>query len=208
MRYGRCWRWWAPPRRISRRGLTLVHFSAQPEPFSVTEALELPSVFLKRCFRGAEKWTNLSPCFSAELMYDKNSFWRFLVWYVIVGEARGPGSVHASAATSPGAHTRLRHETSIRTTAQRVQQTVLASSQRADTCKPLTPTSPDRTPRNTIDPPRSDAITHNTVASPKSRGLVSSTGLRWFYQTGRRSTGSFKRRAGCDAGPSLSASSG
>ena len=34
-----------------RQGLTLVHFSAQPEPFFVTEPLKLRSVSLTRCLR-------------------------------------------------------------------------------------------------------------------------------------------------------------
>jgi hypothetical protein len=37
------------PSRAKDQGLTLVHFSAQPEPFFVTEPLKLPSDHLKRC---------------------------------------------------------------------------------------------------------------------------------------------------------------
>jgi hypothetical protein len=34
-----------------RQGLTLVHFSAQPDLLLVTEPLELPSISLERCLR-------------------------------------------------------------------------------------------------------------------------------------------------------------
>jgi len=44
-----------------RQGLTLVHSSAQPEPFFVTEPLKSPSVSLKMCLRRAETWTSISP---------------------------------------------------------------------------------------------------------------------------------------------------
>ena len=45
--------------RVQR--LTLVHFPAEPETFSVTAALKAPSVSHKRCSPCAEKWMSVSP---------------------------------------------------------------------------------------------------------------------------------------------------
>jgi len=45
-------------------GLTLVHFSAQPEPFlslMSTESAQLDNLSYQKCSRQAEKWTNVSP---------------------------------------------------------------------------------------------------------------------------------------------------
>ena len=44
-----------------RQGLTLVHFSAQPEPFLSLKSTETTSVSLKKCSRQAETWTSVSP---------------------------------------------------------------------------------------------------------------------------------------------------
>ena len=45
-----------------RQGLTLVHFSAQPEPFLSLKSTEPTlNVTLKKCSRQAEKWTSVSP---------------------------------------------------------------------------------------------------------------------------------------------------
>jgi hypothetical protein len=46
-----------------RHGLTLIHFSAQPEPFL---SLNPSKVANKRCVRLAEKWTSVSPCTPAK----------------------------------------------------------------------------------------------------------------------------------------------
>ena len=41
--------------------LTLVHFTAQPEPFWVTDPLKLPTVSIKRCLREDEKGDECKP---------------------------------------------------------------------------------------------------------------------------------------------------
>jgi len=49
---------WGSSSRCRRQGLTLVHFSAQPELFW---SLKSPNVSNKKCSRQAEKWTIVSP---------------------------------------------------------------------------------------------------------------------------------------------------
>jgi hypothetical protein len=46
-----------------RHGLTLIHFSAQPEPFL---SLNPSKVANKKCLRLSEKWTSVSPCTPAK----------------------------------------------------------------------------------------------------------------------------------------------
>jgi len=45
-----------------RQGLSLVHFSAQPEPFLSLKLHETTQCVRKECSRPAEKWTSVSPC--------------------------------------------------------------------------------------------------------------------------------------------------
>jgi len=42
------------------QGLTLLHFSAQPNPFK--PLMRPPSLPHRNCSRQAEKWTSISPC--------------------------------------------------------------------------------------------------------------------------------------------------
>ena len=44
------------------QGLTLVHFSAQPEPLLSPKLHETTRYFPRKCSRQAEKWTSVSPC--------------------------------------------------------------------------------------------------------------------------------------------------
>jgi len=55
----------ATPRMLPphRHGLTLIHFSGQPQPFL---PLNPSKVANKQCLRLAEKWTSVSPCTPAK----------------------------------------------------------------------------------------------------------------------------------------------
>jgi len=44
------------------QGLTLVHFSAQPEPFLSLKLYETTQCVREECSRQAEKWKSVSPC--------------------------------------------------------------------------------------------------------------------------------------------------
>ena len=46
----------------TRRGLTLVHFSTQPEPFSSLKHTETTKRVPPKVSRQAEQWTSVSPC--------------------------------------------------------------------------------------------------------------------------------------------------
>jgi len=59
---------------IDGRGLTLVHFSAQPIPSLLTETLQSPDVSRKRCSRQAENWTIARGFHSSTCQLDLSRF--------------------------------------------------------------------------------------------------------------------------------------
>jgi len=79
-----------------RKGLPLVHFSGQPEPFL---SLKSPNASHKKCLCPTEKWTSLSP-------------WRECPARSVAGRSRA--ELHAAGGAGQGAeYRRLEHDASV-----------------------------------------------------------------------------------------------